>query len=395
MSANDVASLEAALKEAQRRKTLLASLSDQADQTGAALSAWEELAARDAYLTARDVQTWRANVPPLNFPSDSDADLFARLPMDGQRRLRRMMALSREPQKEVDGRNAEYVRQQLDAFRPFFDAVESNPLTDQQRQAIVHDEDSALVIAGAGTGKTSTVVGKVGYVLEKGWAAPDEVLLLAFTVKAADEMQERIGKKLGVDVKARTFHGLGLEIIAQARGKKPSLFAEAEDRTARDRVIKGLITDLIADDGFRQDLLAFQSSLRRAFRPAWDFKSEAEYVQYLLDVEPRALNGLKLRSYEECEIANWLVTHGVLFEYERPYEIDTASADHRQYKPDFYLPSHGIYIEHWGVDKGERAAPFMDPVRYREKMAWARALHAQHGTTLVETYSWEKQEASS
>ena len=387
-----VASLEAAVREAQRRKTLLAFLSDQADQTGAALSAWDELATRDTYLTFSDAHNWRAGVPPLVLPSKGDADLFAHLPLDHQRRLRRMIALSKESQKTAEARNAKYTLHQLSDFQKFFDTVESNPLTDQQRQAIVHDEDSALVIAGAGTGKTSTVVGKLGYVLKKGWAAPDEILLLAFTVKAAEEMQERIGKKLGVDVKARTFHGLGLEIIARARGKKPSLFAEAEDRNARERVIKSLITDLIADDGFRQDLLAFQSSLRRAFRPAWEFKTEAEYVQYLLDVEPRALSGLKLRSYEECEIANWLVTHGVPFEYERPYEVDTASAAFRQYKPDFYLPEQGIYIEHWGVDKGERAAPFMDPVRYREKMAWARALHTEHGTTLVETYSWEKQE---
>ncbi len=392
LSADAVASLEAALKDAQRRKTLLASLSEQADQMSAALATWEGLAARDAYLTARDVGAWKTTLPPLDLPTDDDSDLFARLPMDQQRRLRRVVALSKDSQKAAEARNAEYVRQQLGNFKAFFDAIESNPLTDQQRQAIVHDEDNALVVAGAGTGKTSTVVGKVGYVLKKGWAAPEEILLLAFTTKAAEEMRERIGKKLGVGVKVRTFHGLGLEIIAQARGRKPSLFAEAEDRNARDRVVKGLITDLLADDGFRQDLLAFQSSLRRAYRPAWEFKSEAEYVQYLLDVEPRALNGLKLRSYEECEIANWLVTHGVPFEYERQYEFATATADHRQYKPDFYLPEQRLYIEHWGVNRDERAAPFMDPVRYREKMAWARALHAEHGTTLVETYSWEKQE---
>lgn len=228
-----VASLDAALKNAQRRKTLLASLSEQAGQTVAVLSIWDELAVRDAYLTSRDRWYWQVTAPSMNLPTDADADLFAHLPLDQQRHLRRIVALSREPQKAAEVRNAEYARQQLAAFKPYFDTVESNPLTDQQREAIVHNEDNALVIAGAGTGKTSTVVGKVGFILKKGWAAPDEILLLAFTVKAAEEMRKRIEKKLGVDVKVRTFHGLGLEIIAQARGKKPSLFAEAEDRTAR------------------------------------------------------------------------------------------------------------------------------------------------------------------
>ena len=384
--------LEAAVKDAHRRKSLLFSLFEQTNQIREVLTTWEALEARDAYLTDSEARSWRANAPPLNLPTDADADLFARLPMEHQRSVRRMAALKKEPQKVAEQRNAHYCRQQLDKFKPFFDRVESNPLTEQQRQAIVHDEDNALVIAGAGTGKTSTVVGKVGFILKKGWASPDEILLLAFTTKAADEMRERIAKKLGADVKVRTFHGLGLEIIAQARGKKPSLFSEAEDRSARERIVKGLITDLVADDGFRQDLLAFQSSLRRPYRPAWEFKTEAEYTQYLLDVEPRALNGRLLKSYEECEIANWLTTHGVAFEYERPYEIDTATADYRQYRPDFYLPEQGIYIEHLGVDRSSNPAPFMDRQRYLDKMKWARELHAEHGTKLVETYSWEKGE---
>ena len=303
-----------------------------------------------------------------------------------------MIPLMHDVAKAAERRNADYVSKQLRDFKEFFDTVESSPLTEQQRQAIIHDEDNALVIAGAGTGKTSCAVGKAGFILKKGWACPEEILLLAFTAKAADEMRERIGRRLGTDVTVRTFHGLGLEIITQSRGKKPSLCAEATDPSLKAEALADLINGLAADRDFREDLLAFQSSLRRAYKPAWEFGSQAEYTQYLLDVEPRALNGRLLRSYEECEVANWLVTHGVPFEYEHPYEVDTATVDHRQYKPDFFLPEHGIYIEHWGVNREGKSAPFMDPVRYREKMDWARSLHAEHGTTLVETYSWEKQE---
>ena len=57
--------------------------------------------------------------------------------------------------------------------------------------------------------------------LAKGLAQPTEILLLAFTAKAADEMRQRIAEKLGVSVPVRTFHALGLEIIAAASGKKP------------------------------------------------------------------------------------------------------------------------------------------------------------------------------
>ena len=387
-----VATLEAAVQDAQRRKTLLFSLFEQASRVREIFLTWEALENRDAYLTNNEIRHWQASISALNLPTDNDADLFAHLPMELQRSVRQMRALSQEPKKIADARNATYTERQLAVFKPFFDTVESNPLTNQQRQAIVHDEDNALVIAGAGTGKTSTVVGKVGYILQKGWATPDEILLLAFTSKAAEEMRERIEKKLGAQVKVRTFHALGLEIIAKARGKKPSLCREAEDQKAKTQTLEALTTKLLANDEFRQDLLAFQSSLRRAYKPAWEFRTLSEYTQYLLDVEPRALTGRLLKSYEECEIANWLVANGIPFEYEHPYEVETASADYRQYKPDFYLPEQAIYIEHWGVDQNEKPAPFMDPVRYRDKMTWARNLHAENRTTLVETYSWEKQQ---
>ena len=52
-------------------------------------------------------------------------------------------------------------------FGVFFDIIEKNPLTTEQRKAIITDEESVLVVAGAGTGKTSTIVGKAGYILKK------------------------------------------------------------------------------------------------------------------------------------------------------------------------------------------------------------------------------------
>ena len=393
ISQDAVDEIETAIQKARRRGVAFEALSKQADQVLTTFTSWSALSAQDAYLTKSQMQQWRDHAPNLTFPEGEDADLVDRLSSEDQRRLFTVFAATRDTPKAIDRRNAAYVQYQLKAFKEFFDTVESNPLTEQQREAIVHDEDNALVIAGAGTGKTSTVVGKVGYILQKGWAAPDEILLLAFTKKAADEMQERIEKKLGVEIKVRTFHALGLEIVATAQGRKPSLCPEAEDPRIKAQTIKSLITNLLADDGFRQDLLAFQSSLRRAYKPAWEFKSQAQYTQYLLDVEPRALNGRLLKSYEECEIANWLTIKGIKFEYEHPYEIDTTTAEHRQYKPDFYLPEQGIYIEHLGISRNGIPAPFMNQNEYLDKMKWAREVHAANGTRLVETYSWERQDS--
>ena len=94
-----------------------------------------------------------------------------------------------------------------------------------------------------------------------------------------------------------------------------------------------------------------------------------------------------MKSFEELEIANYLTEHGVEFRYEDPYETATATRLHRQYQPDFFLPSHGIYIEHFALDRNGRPPPGWRG--YAEGVEWKRRIHNQRGSTLVETYSWQ------
>jgi hypothetical protein len=82
-------------------------------------------------------------------------------------------------------RNEDYVRNEVQRNRDHFSKLEKYPLTPLQCQAIVTDESRTLVVAGAGTGKTSTLVGKAAYVLRRGFAKPDEILLLSFRRRSA------------------------------------------------------------------------------------------------------------------------------------------------------------------------------------------------------------------
>jgi DNA helicase IV len=121
----------------------------------------------------------------------------------------------------VQEANTRFVDREIEAYKEFFDSVEKNPLTEAQRKASVINEDSNLVLAGAGTGKTSTMIGRAGYLLASGQARPAELLMLAFAKKAAEEMQERQDKCLGQWLKEgtptiKTFHAIGLEIISIA-----------------------------------------------------------------------------------------------------------------------------------------------------------------------------------
>jgi DNA helicase-4 len=81
---------------------------------------------------------------------------------------------------------------------------------------------------------------------------------------------------------------------------------------------------------------------------------------------------------------------GVAYKYEDPYKLDTADAAHRQYTPDFYLPDHDIYIEHFALDNAGQPPSFMNQAEYLDGVRWKRALHQQYGTKLIETFSYEQ-----
>ena len=138
-----------------------------------------------------------------------------------------------------------FEEQQLPKWQTFFDTFESNPLTPEQRVAIIADEDATLVLAGAGSGKTSVITAKAGYLLKSGIRKPDEILLLAFARDAAKEMSERIEEKCGEPLEARTFHALAYDIIGAVEGSKPALTAHATDDKAFLALIKDILRALV------------------------------------------------------------------------------------------------------------------------------------------------------
>lgn len=79
--------------------------------------------------------------------------------------------------------NQNYVLNQKEKLSYYFDDIEGKKLDDQQRTALVTDEYSNLIIAGAGSGKTLTILGKVKYLIEQKNVKADNILLLSFTKK--------------------------------------------------------------------------------------------------------------------------------------------------------------------------------------------------------------------
>src|SRR5947199_6873568 len=90
-------------------------------------------------------------------------------------------------------------------------------LNEQQYAAVTAPPGPALVIAGAGSGKTRALTYRVAYLLEQG-VPPDRMLLLTFTNKAAREMMRRVTDLLGHELSSLwggTFHAIGNRILRQ------------------------------------------------------------------------------------------------------------------------------------------------------------------------------------
>ena len=307
----------------------------------------------------------------------------------GHDALRRLALL--EPKDRFESArsqaNGRFVSNCVPVVRAATDRALPVSITDEQAEAIATDEDVTLVLAGAGTGKTATIVGKVVHLIRNEQIDSREVLVLAFNKKAAEEVRQRLqGDDLsGVDV--FTFHAFGNGVISQeAVGHTVSRLAE--HRPALIQEIQGMLNSILTDPHQRDDVTDFLVYHNKPYRSAFEFTTRAEYDSYVRNVELITLNGnYKVKSYEELVIANYLTEHGIDFRYEAPYEEPTATRDHRQYQPDFFLPEHGIYIEHFALDKHDRPPPTW--TGYAAGVAWKRNVHRTYRTTLIQTYSWQ------
>ncbi len=204
-----------------------------------------------------------------------------------------------------------------------------------------------------------------------------------------DRVRKRLGNETGRDITVRAFHSLGMAIIGEAEGRKPALARSAESDRALFDLLKKIIAEQLRDRELSETLRTWFREHFAPYRSEHEFRSWGEYWDYIRKHDIRSLKGDKVRSFEECEIANFLYLHGVPYKYEALYEHDTATSRHSQYRPDFFLPEAGIYIEHFGLDAKGNTAPFVKQEEYLKDMDWKRRLHEHHGTTLIETFSHE------
>ena len=337
--------------------------------------------------------------------------------------------------------NDAFIKKELRYKKNFFDNINGLSLDDQQREAVIIDEDTNQIIAGAGTGKTLTLQAKIKYLIEKRGVNPNEIIALSYSNASVDDLKSKINE----DIVISTIHSLGNNILNENEEEPDT------DDNALNKVIDDyFINKVIKNEKKAQDIVEFYSFFRyppidlddistkgelydkEAGRDFESIKSKTQKIDYSQSYV--TFNREYVKSLEELYIANFLFINGVEYEYERIYKI--KSLEYKQlyiflqefcnlpikylnklindiahdlyiddefkpedmkyirYKPDFYLPEYGIYLEHFGVDKDCQANWLNkdDAKKYHDSILWKRSIHEKYGTKLIETYSYYQRE---
>ena len=340
---------------------------------------------------------------------------------------------------EMDTKQANelYINQELNDNSDLFDDLNGKSLDSQQRNAIVVDEDAVRVIAGAGSGKTFTIQGKVRYLTEKRDVDPSEILAISFSNASVNDLEERIAEPIDI----KTFHKVGKDILTQYNQySRP-------DTSALKRIIKRYLTKkALKSEDISKKLIEFFSFYINVPPSEEDIKYEGDLLDWQEGVDfstlkrrfknkqRETLNNEIVRSYEELYIANFLFIHGIKYTYEKIYSYPNKNFERefnkfkeflfsfdeeipdelkndiakgllnltdiceeyeiKDYFPDFYLNDYNIYIEHFGLNRNceNHLIGGKSSEEYVKEMEWKRKVHKKYETPLIETFSYYQSE---
>ncbi len=311
----------------------------------------------------------------------------------------------------VDNKNELWVKKELETQKEYLDTIlfdidKEIHLDEDQRKVVLEDEDYTLVIAGAGAGKTTTIAAKVKYLVEKKKINPEQILVISFTNKAVQELQERINKGLGIDAIIATFHKTGNAIIHKQSTNNANIIEpsslyfiiEKYFRTSiltKEELVKKLILFFSTYFDVPEEEKNLDEFLKRINKTQFfTMRSELDdFKEEIIDKRTKkriTIQNENLRSQEEVQIANFLYLNNIDYTYEPLYPYNILLAK-KPYTPDFCIKQGNkiAYIEHFGITEDGKNNHYDEKTldKYKNAIKEKIELHKQHHTNLIYTYS--------
>lgn len=249
-------------------------------------------------------------------------------------------------ESRIEEHNSRYLTTVIENTRSVVGDIEGHRLDDQQIMCIAKNAHNHNVIAGAGTGKTTTIIGKVKYLVSTRKYLPEEILVLSYTRAAATEMKQRLRQNVSADIYVSTFHHFGYYVVSTVEKHRPTVVSKNLNQ-----ILYTELKNLLHDSFYQHKLIRFLGYGTGQGKTDLDssFSGIEDYIDYISTHRPVTFKGELVKSYGEMHLANILSENGIRYTYEKRYEFDTSNKDFAQYTPDFYLDDYGIYIEYFGI----------------------------------------------
>ncbi len=278
--------------------------------------------------------------------------------------------------------------QRLADYAGLFDVIESTPLTQEQRRACISDAAATLVLAGAGAGKTSTLTGRVAFLLANGLASPEEILCLAFAREAALEIQDRLlrrlADRLSVDgFVASTFHSLGLQIVTKVEKNRPRIACFCtKPETVRGFLNKQIQLFTERSDDYARLLFEYFAIVEPRLSLSCEYVSRDAYLASFASRSLRALNGELMRNPLDCLVANAFSVMGFAYRYRAHFPQEVYLGKRIPYRASFFLPDINVYI-----DVFDYVEQIDVPREVRQLAVRLSDIHRRYGTPYIQL--WE------
>ena len=262
----------------------------------------------------------------------------------------------------------EYETEKINFVQSWADTNDIDPKPDRdQAAAIGAMEGNIQVVARAGSGKTATLVNRALFLQQHCGVSPDEMLLLAFNKKAAEEMRERFTAKLQDSIPhVMTFHALAYALVhpEELLHDEPE-GEQSQSRTIQDDVIDDFLVDRDYSDAIRAVMMAhFRADWERIDSGGYNLPQE-EVLRYRRSLPRETLDGKYVKSYGEKVIANFLFEHGIKYRYERNFWWNDVN-----YRPDFTVftgSNRGVVVEYFGL----KGCPDYDAMSEEKRNYWS------------------------
>lgn len=208
-------------------------------------------------------------------------------------------------------------------------------MNDMQQKAVFHTEGPLLILAGAGSGKTTVLVNRIAYILQCGLCEPWQILAITFTNKAATELKERICKSVpegGADIWAATFHSTCARILRRfgdriGYGSHFTIYDTDDQR----RLMKDILKELSVDEKMlpHRKVLAAISSAKDEMKSPEQMKLEAAFdTRQQTIAKAYGIYQKKLKDANAMDFDDMLLNTVLLFEQHK----DVLELYQRQFK---------------------------------------------------------------